>query len=68
MQEIGDQMQDRTRGLGLASNREGNVNILDICMAPGGFTAALLSTILTQPLAGLVFYRSKEPRCARIIL
>ncbi|OBT93322.1 hypothetical protein VE01_08413 [Pseudogymnoascus verrucosus] len=42
MQEIGDEMQSCTRCLSQQSNPEGNMNILDICMAPGGYTASAL--------------------------
>ncbi|OBT82337.1 hypothetical protein VE02_08804 [Pseudogymnoascus sp. 03VT05] len=42
MQEIGEEMQSCTRCLSLQSNPEGNKDILDICMAPGGYTASAL--------------------------
>ncbi|KAL5354158.1 hypothetical protein ACLOAV_000243 [Pseudogymnoascus australis] len=42
MQEIGDEMHERTRCLSPQPNSGGNMNILDICMAPGGYTASAL--------------------------
>ncbi|KFY18607.1 hypothetical protein V493_08468 [Pseudogymnoascus sp. VKM F-4281 (FW-2241)] len=42
MQEIGDEMHGRTHCLSLPSDCEGHMDILDICMAPGGYTASAL--------------------------
>ena len=42
MQEIGDEMQGCTRALCPPSNSAGNITILDLCMAPGGYTASAL--------------------------
>ncbi|OBT64110.1 hypothetical protein VE03_06249 [Pseudogymnoascus sp. 23342-1-I1] len=42
MQEIGDEMHKSTRCLSPQPNCEGKMDILDICMAPGGYTASAL--------------------------
>jgi 23S rRNA U2552 (ribose-2'-O)-methylase RlmE/FtsJ len=42
MQKIGDEMQDRTHALFPLSNSPGDMSVLDICMAPGGYTASAL--------------------------
>ncbi|KFX87445.1 hypothetical protein V490_08248 [Pseudogymnoascus sp. VKM F-3557] len=42
MQQIGDEMQRRTRCFSPRYSCEGKMSILDICMAPGGYTASAL--------------------------
>ncbi|KFX92207.1 hypothetical protein O988_07375 [Pseudogymnoascus sp. VKM F-3808] len=42
MRKIGDEMQGSTCCLSPQHNSEGKMNILDICMAPGGYTASAL--------------------------
>lgn len=42
MQQIGDEMQDSTHALSQASSCAEGVSILDLCMAPGGYTASAL--------------------------
>ena len=42
MQEIGDELQNETNALAMTSEREEVVRILDLCMAPGGYTASAL--------------------------
>jgi hypothetical protein len=42
MQEIGDEIQDRTLALCPASKCAGDMTILDICLAPVGYTASAL--------------------------
>lgn len=53
MKEIGDEMQGRTHCLGPPSNCEGGMNILDICMAPGGYTASALKYNPGAPAFGI---------------
>lgn len=42
MKKIGDEMQANTEALAIMSRSPGEVKILDICMAPGGYTASAL--------------------------
>jgi 23S rRNA U2552 (ribose-2'-O)-methylase RlmE/FtsJ len=42
MQQIGDELQESTHALSLTSNYAEEVKILDICMAPGGYTSSAL--------------------------
>jgi 23S rRNA U2552 (ribose-2'-O)-methylase RlmE/FtsJ len=42
MKLIGDEMQDTTRALSQPYNCLDDMNILDLCMAPGGYTASAL--------------------------
>ncbi|KFZ20398.1 hypothetical protein V501_00165 [Pseudogymnoascus sp. VKM F-4519 (FW-2642)] len=43
MQEIGDEMQAATGALCQNNRSEDGVGILDLCMAPGGYTASALN-------------------------
>jgi 23S rRNA U2552 (ribose-2'-O)-methylase RlmE/FtsJ len=42
MKQIGDELQSSTHALSLTSRDAENIKILDICMAPGGYTASAL--------------------------
>jgi 23S rRNA U2552 (ribose-2'-O)-methylase RlmE/FtsJ len=42
IQQIGDEMQERTHALSPPADYSGDINILDICMAPGGYTTSAL--------------------------
>jgi 23S rRNA U2552 (ribose-2'-O)-methylase RlmE/FtsJ len=48
MKEIGDELQASTGAFSLASQDAENIKILDLCMAPGGYTASALKN---NPLA-----------------
>ena len=42
MQQIGDELEDQTQALSQISDGTEKVKILDLCMAPGGYTASAL--------------------------
>lgn len=42
MQQIGDELQESTHALNLPPDRANDIKILDLCMAPGGYTACAL--------------------------
>jgi 23S rRNA U2552 (ribose-2'-O)-methylase RlmE/FtsJ len=42
MQQIGDELQESTKALSQPSNGADGIKILDLCMAPGGYTASAL--------------------------
>ncbi|KAE8444544.1 hypothetical protein EG329_014468 [Mollisiaceae sp. DMI_Dod_QoI] len=42
MQQIGDELQEKTKALTLTNTSSDGIRILDLCMAPGGYTASAL--------------------------
>jgi hypothetical protein len=42
MQQIGDELQETTNALNQLADCDEDVKILDLCMAPGGYTASAL--------------------------
>lgn len=53
MKQIGDELQFKTPALSLSSDDSQDIKILDICMAPGGFTASALKYNPTATAFGI---------------
>jgi 23S rRNA U2552 (ribose-2'-O)-methylase RlmE/FtsJ len=53
MQEVGDEMQAATSALYQSNHSEKGVRILDLCMAPGGYTASALKYNPTAKAVGI---------------
>ncbi|PQE29865.1 hypothetical protein CJF32_00000537 [Rutstroemia sp. NJR-2017a WRK4] len=53
MQEIGDEMQEATGALSQNNRTSEDFNILDLCMAPGGYTASALKYNSTAKSVGI---------------
>jgi hypothetical protein len=53
MQEIGNEMQEATGALSQKSRTSEDFEILDLCMAPGGYTASALQHNPTAKAVGI---------------
>ncbi|CZR68301.1 uncharacterized protein PAC_18200 [Phialocephala subalpina] len=56
MQEIGDEMQEATNALSLSNGSRNELQILDLCMAPGGYTASALKYNPTAKAFGITLH------------
>jgi 23S rRNA U2552 (ribose-2'-O)-methylase RlmE/FtsJ len=59
MRAIGDELQAKTNAIAPLSEREEEVKILDLCMAPGGFTASALKYNDTATACGITLPRTQ---------
>ena len=59
MQEIGDELQNNTNALAVTPERGEVVRILDLCMAPGGYTASALKYNPTAIACGVTLPLAK---------